>query len=352
MAHVPHTILVTGGAGFIGSNYLLHMVPRYPLVKFVNLDALTYAGNPANLKEVEDAANYMFEHGDVAEPVTVRDVFARHEPDTVVHFAAESHVDRSILAPSAFIRTNVIGTATILDAARDAWKDRADVRLHHISTDEVFGSLGMEGHFTPTTPYAPRSPYAASKAASDHLVRAWGETFKLPYVITNTSNNYGPFQFPEKLIPLVIANAVAGEAIPVYGKGENVRDWLFVKDHCEALEAVLLSGKTGSTYLIGGSEERTNLELVHLILDQVDRELDRPLGSGRKLITFVKDRPGHDFRYALDSSATEEELGWKPRHTLESGLQETVRWYLDNAAWLESVRNESYRTYYAKQYSQ
>ena len=351
MSFSPQSILVTGGAGFIGSNYLLHAVPAYPDAQFVNLDALTYAGNLANLAGIESSDNYHFVRGDVNDASLLEGLFGEFGFDAVVHFAAESHVDRSILDPTAFIQTNVQGTLVLLQAARDAWKgsDR-ECLFHHISTDEVFGSLGADGHFTADTPYAPRSPYAASKASADHLVRAFATTYGLPTVITNTSNNYGPYQFPEKLIPLVIRNAVAGEPIPVYGKGENVRDWLYVEDHVKALDQVLRQSPAGSTWLIGGDQEITNLELVERLLDEVDIQTGKEPGTRRSLIRFVTDRPGHDFRYALDSSPVKDALGWQPEHDLESGLRKTVRWYLDHIQWMESILEGDYLTYYEAQY--
>ena len=345
------TVLVTGGAGFIGSNYLNRLVPKHPDVHFINFDALTYAGNLQNLTSIANKPNYSFEKGDVTDESRVRGVLETHDVDVVVHFAAESHVDRSISDPGNFVRTNVDGTLVLLHEANRFWTQRRKMGFfHHVSTDEVFGSLGAKGHFTPTSPYAPRSPYAASKAAADHLVRAFGTTYGLPYVITNTSNNYGPYQFPEKLIPLVIKNTVAGNAIPVYGKGDNVRDWLHVEDHCEALEKVLFHGKESATYLIGGSEESSNLELVTTLLDMVDTVLKQPIGKSRQLITFVKDRAGHDFRYAIDSSETQQALNWKPKHTLQTGLLETVQWYLSHEDWLRDVVDESYLSYYQRQY--
>ncbi len=339
------SVLVTGGAGFIGSNFLLALVPRHPEVRFVNLDLLSYAGNLLNLRAVEDAPNYTFVRGDIADAGLVRRLFGEHRFDTVVHFAAESHVDRSILDPLAFVRTNVVGTATLLEAARQAWGRRTDVRFHHVSTDEVFGALGDEGTFDEATPYDPRSPYSASKAGSDHLVRAYHHTYGLPVTLSNCSNNYGPFQFPEKLVPLVIRNAAAGEPLPVYGRGENVRDWLHVSDHVEALGLILRAGTPGETYAVGGRAERRNLEVVETIADRVDERLGRAPGTGRALITFVADRPGHDWRYAMDPAKLER-LGWQPAHAFEDGLRETVAWYLDNADWLEAVADDSYRTAY------
>lgn len=356
------TVLVTGGAGFIGSNYLNRLVPNHPAVHFVNFDALTYAGNLHNLTAIANLPNYSFEKGDITDEARVRHVIESHNVDVIVHFAAESHVDRSISDPGNFVRTNVDGTLVLLQEAHRFWSQRITSDqdgitgnttkgfFHHVSTDEVFGSLGPEGHFTPSSPYAPRSPYAASKAAADHLVRAFGTTYGLPYVITNTSNNYGPYQFPEKLIPLVIQNATQGKPIPVYGKGDNVRDWLHVEDHCEALEKVLFYGGEGETYLIGGSQESSNLDLVTTLLDLVDQERGHTIGTSRNLITFVKDRAGHDFRYAIDSSVTQKNLNWAPKHTLETGLLDTVRWYVRHEEWLRGVVDETYLSYYQQQY--
>ena len=353
--HSPSAVLVTGGAGFIGSNYLHRVVPRYPETRFVNLDALTYAGNPMNLKALESADNYRFVRGSIEEADMVQELFDEEEFTSVVHFAAESHVDRSIMEPLAFVRTNVLGTCVLLEAARKAWDDRQEhpgrYRFLHVSTDEVFGSLGEDGAFSESTPYDPRSPYSASKASSDHFVRAYAHTYDLPAVITNCSNNYGPYQFPEKLIPLVIVKAIQQEPIPIYGKGENIRDWLFVEDHCEAIDRVLQEGADGSTYTIGGEAERTNLELVRLLLRYVDEALGRTEGSSEELITFVKDRPGHDFRYAMDFSHLHDDLGWAPRHSLKEGLEKTVEWYLSHRDWLEAVMDDTYREYYSKQYA-
>ncbi len=347
-------MLVTGGAGFIGSNFLLRMVPRYPKVRFVNLDSLTYAGNLMNLAPIEKAENYLFAHGDVSDRDMVRNLFREHAFSTVVHFAAESHVDRSVQAPLSFVRTNVLGTATLLEEARAAWNpdefQTGRYRFHHVSTDEVYGSLGPEGLFSETTPYDPRSPYSASKASADHFARAWGQTYGLPVVVSNCSNNYGPRQFPEKLVPLVIVRAMNENEIPIYGKGENIRDWLFVEDHCEALETILLSGADGETYGVGGEACRTNLEIVHMVLDRVDRALNRPEGASRALVSFVKDRPGHDYRYAMDTSKVRGELGWRPRHDLLQGIDTTIAWYLENKEWLQAVLDESWRTWYNEQY--
>lgn len=348
----PRVVLVTGGAGFIGSNYLLRQVPLYPQTEWVNLDALTYAGNLANLADIEGASNHRFVRGDIADRDTVMSLFEEHGFDTVVHFAAESHVDRSILDPLAFVRANALGTATLLDAARRSWSDRDDCRFHHVSTDEVFGSLGPEGRFNETTAYDPRSPYSASKAAGDHLVRAYAHTYGLPVVISNCSNNYGPYQFPEKLIPLVIQNAVEGKSIPVYGSGENVRDWIYVVDHCSALDLILRRGRRGETYLVGGEAERSNIEIVRMLVSFVDEALGRERGTSERLIGFVKDRPGHDFRYAIDCSRVKSEIGWSPEHTLEDGLKATVAWYLSHRDWVEGVLDQSYRDYYRTQYSE
>jgi dTDP-glucose 4,6-dehydratase len=349
------SVLVTGGAGFIGANFLLRMVPKHPATRFVCLDRLTYAGNAMNLRAIEGAANFHFVQGDICDTALLGDLFDEHGFTSVVHFAAESHVDRSIDAPLAFARSNVEGTVALLEAARQAWPEDAAsagdrYRFVHISTDEVFGSLGDSGQFDEATPYDPRSPYSASKAAADHFARAYFHTYGLPVVLTNGSNNYGPFQFPEKLIPLVISNALNGRAIPVYGTGENVRDWLYVADHCAALEAVLRRGTPGETYLVGGDSEARNIDLVKRLCDLVDAAEDRPEGSARELITFVEDRPGHDYRYAIDFSKLRREIGWAPEHDLEEGLRATVDWYLRRADWLEAVRDDSYRDYYARQY--
>lgn len=351
MPHSPTSILVTGGAGFIGSNFLLRTVPRYQDVRFVNLDLLTYAGNLLNLKAIEGAKNYSFVHGDIADESLVTRLFVEHAFSTVVHFAAESHVDRSIIDPLAFVRTNVVGTATLLDAARRAWEGgERDTRFYHVSTDEVFGELGDTGAFSETTPYDPHSPYSASKAGSDHLVRAYHDTYGLPVVISNCSNNYGPFQFPEKLVPLMIVKAAAGEPLPIYGEGANVRDWLHVEDHAGAIDLILREGRDGKTYCVGGRAERNNRAVVEAICDLVDEVLGRRPGTSREQITFVTDRPGHDFRYAIDPSKLENELGWSQAHTFGQGMRETVEWYLSNHEWLVSVMDGSYRAYLAEQY--
>ncbi|TPE51470.1 dTDP-glucose 4,6-dehydratase [Amaricoccus solimangrovi] len=338
-------LLVTGGAGFIGSAVVRRAIAAGHAV--VNVDALTYAANPANLDAVASNGRYAFEHVDIRDRAALDRVFAAHEPDAVMHLAAESHVDRSIDGPAAFIDTNITGTYTLLEAARSYWggsRDRAgrDFRFHHISTDEVFGTLGETGKFTETTPYAPNSPYSASKAASDHLARAWGETYGLPVVLSNCSNNYGPYHFPEKLIPVVILNALAGREIPVYGQGINVRDWLYVEDHAEALLTVVTKGRIGESYNIGGDAEATNIEIVRRICALMD-EMD-PAGAPReRLITFVKDRPGHDLRYAIDASKIRAELGWRPSVTLDEGLKRTVAWYLENRPWWQAIQERGYK---------
>ena len=341
------TWLVTGGAGFIGGNFVLEAVARGERV--VNLDALTYAGNRDTLASLEGNPEHVFVHGDIGDRALVARLLAEHRPDAVVNFAAESHVDRSIDGPAAFVQTNVVGTLALLEAVRDYWKGlegaaRDAFRFLHVSTDEVYGSLGETGLFTETTPYAPNSPYSASKAASDHLVRAFHHTYGLPVLTTNCSNNYGPYQFPEKLIPLVIAKALAGEPLPVYGDGLNVRDWLFVTDHCAAIRRVLEDGRVGETYNVGGDAERTNLVVVKTICALLDQR--RPLADGRareSLITYVKDRPGHDRRYAIDASRVQGELGWQPTVTFEQGMARTVDWYLDNQPWVQRVLDGSYQ---------
>lgn len=332
-------ILVTGGAGFIGSAVVRRAIADGHQV--VNLDALTYAACLDNVAKVADHPGYCFEHADICDREALERVFSTHQPDAVMHLAAESHVDRSIDGPGTFIETNITGTFNLLEAARKFWIAQgrpASFRFHHISTDEVFGSLGSTGQFTETTPYDPRSPYSASKAASDHLVRAWAETYGLPIVVTNCSNNYGPFHFPEKLIPVVILNALAGNPIPIYGDGSNVRDWLYVEDHAEALLLVLAKGETGRSYNIGGENERSNLELVQTICAILDQERPRD-GSYADLITFVTDRPGHDARYAIDPTRIRKELGWRPSVTVEEGLGKTVRWYLENENWWRALQN-------------
>jgi dTDP-glucose 4,6-dehydratase len=336
------TVLVTGGAGFIGANFLDLLVPREPSVRFVNVDALTYAANLSSLTAIEDAKNYVFERVDIGEEEAVDEVFRRYEPDLVVHFAAESHVDRSIHGPRAFIRTNVQGTLNLLEATR-ASKKADRVVFHHVSTDEVYGSLGETGSFNEETRYDPSSPYSASKAASDHLVRSWARTFGLQIKITNCSNNYGPFQFPEKLIPLTILNLIDRKPLPVYGRGANVRDWLYVTDHCEAIWRVLEKGRIGETYNIGGNNERRNLDVVKLICRAFAEETGASAAELEALIEFVPDRPGHDLRYAIDGSKIRRECGWQPAETFESGLRKTIRWYLANEAWVDGVRTGAYR---------
>jgi dTDP-glucose 4,6-dehydratase len=348
---LSETVLVTGGAGFIGSNWLRKMVPSFPNRMFVNVDSLTYAGNLSSLDLIHDAPNYRFERVDIRCRDLVDHLWKKHTPDTVVHFAAESHVDRSISGPTDFVETNVVGTLNLLEAFRLGIGSANGNRFHHISTDEVYGSLGSEGKFTEETRYDPSSPYSASKAASDHLVRAYGRTYGLNVTITNCSNNYGPLQFPEKLIPLMILNAVEGKPLPVYGAGTNVRDWLYVTDHCDAIQAVLERGKPGETYNVGGNSERTNLEVVQAICQIVADETGRSYDEMSGLITYVKDRPGHDFRYAIDASKIRDELGWVPLESFETGLRKTVRWYLENTAWVESVRSGEYRRWIEQNYT-
>lgn len=341
------TWLVTGGAGFIGGNFVLRAVAQG--VKVVNLDALTYAGNLDTLASIKDSPLHVFAHGDIGDRSLVTRLLAEHTPDAVVNFAAESHVDRSIDGPGAFIQTNVVGTLGLLESVRDYWKSldverRESFRFLHVSTDEVYGSLGDTGQFTETTPYAPNSPYSASKAASDHLVRAFHHTYGLPVLTTNCSNNYGPYHFPEKLIPLIIARALAGEPLPVYGDGKNVRDWLFVGDHCNAIRTVLQKGRVGETYNVGGNAEKQNIDVVHTICALLDARVPRGDGQPRSSqITFVTDRPGHDRRYAIDASKLRDELGWEPEHTFEQGIGETVDWYLSNQDWVRRVLDGSYR---------
>jgi dTDP-glucose 4,6-dehydratase len=346
------TILITGGAGFIGSHVVRLFVQKYPTYKIFNLDALTYAGNLENLKDVEDAPNYTFVKGDITDEEFVNTFFNRHKFDSVIHLAAESHVDRSIEDPLAFVKTNVIGTMILLNAFKNLWKDDfSDKLFYHISTDEVYGSLGSTGLFTETTSYDPNSPYSASKASSDHFVRAYGETYNLPYVITNCSNNYGQNQFPEKLIPLFINNIINEKPLPVYGDGNYTRDWLYVLDHAIAIDLVFHKGKHKETYNIGGFNEWKNIDLVKLLCKQMDSKLNRTQGSSEKLITYVKDRPGHDLRYAIDASKINQELGWEPSVTFEEGLKITIDWYLENSTWLKSVTSGEYQSYYNKQYS-
>lgn len=344
-------VLVTGGAGFIGANFLRLLVPRHPEHRFVNADALTYAANPKSLAPIDDAPNYAFERVDITDADAVDRLFAKHGPTVVVHFAAESHVDRSILGPKQFLRTNFEGTFNLLEAARKHWGQATEGQVfHHVSTDEVYGSLGAEGLFTEQTAYDPSSPYSASKAASDHLVRAWHRTYGLPIKITNCSNNYGPLQFPEKLIPLMILNATLRRPLPIYGEGLNVRDWLYVSDHCDAIWKVVLEGAVGATYNIGGHNEKTNIEVVDALCRLVAEETGADPAELLELKTFVKDRPGHDLRYAIDASAIERDLGWTPKETFESGLRKTVRWYLDNEGWVQDVRSGDYKKWIEANY--
>lgn len=347
-----HSILITGGAGFIGSNLLHYMLAKYPHYRFVTLDALTYAGNLGNIQSLLDLPNHHFEKGDVCDVALIERLFDEYHFDGVIHLAAESHVDRSIQDPIAFARTNVLGTLTLLNVARTRWAGSTEgKRFYHVSTDEVYGSLELGGgFFTETTKYDPRSPYSASKASSDHFVRAYAHTYGLPVVISNCSNNYGAYQFPEKLIPLFINNIVEGKALPVYGKGENVRDWLYVEDHCRAIDLIYHKGKDGETYNIGGFNEWRNIDLIHLLIKTVDEALGRPEGHSLPLITYVQDRQGHDLRYAIDSTKLKEELGWEPSLQFAEGLAKTVRWYLDNKEWLRELTSGEYQKYYEEMY--
>jgi dTDP-glucose 4,6-dehydratase len=343
-------ILITGGAGFIGSHVVRLFVQKYPACEIVNLDSLTYAGNLENLKDVEHSPNYSFVKGDITDETFIDQLFEKGSFDAVIHLAAESHVDRSIMDPLSFVKTNVLGTAVLLNAARKHWKDMSGKLFYHVSTDEVYGSLGESGFFTETTPYDPHSPYSASKASSDHLVKAYFDTYGLPVVISNCSNNYGSHQFPEKLLPLMINNIVHSKPLPVYGKGDNVRDWLWVEDHARAIDVIFHKGKLGETYNIGGFNEWKNLDIVHLLCSIMDKKLNRAEGESAKLITFVKDRAGHDKRYAIDATKLNKELGWVPSLQFEEGLDKTIDWYLANGEWIERVTSGAYKEYYNHQY--
>jgi dTDP-glucose 4,6-dehydratase len=345
------TILITGGAGFIGSHVVRLFVRKYAGYRILNLDKLTYAGNLENLKDIEGSPNYGFIRADITDKAAITEIFAKYPVDGVIHLAAESHVDRSISGPDEFIYTNIVGTVNLLNAARNAWKEAPEgKRFYHISTDEVYGSLGDTGHFTEQTAYDPRSPYSASKASSDHLVRAFYHTYGIPVVLSNCSNNYGPYQFPEKLIPLAIHNLRHNKPVPVYGTGENVRDWLYVEDHAAAIDLIFHRGRTGETFNIGGSNEWRNIDLIRLLCRLMDRMLGRKEGTSEQLITFVKDRAGHDLRYAIDSSKLQTELGWNPSVTFEEGMKRTVDWYLSNEDWLEHLTSGEYQKYYEQQY--
>jgi dTDP-glucose 4,6-dehydratase len=352
---MKRTIIITGGAGFIGSHVVRLFVQKYPHYKIINLDALTYAGNLENLKDIEDRQNYFFEKANILNTEDLQRIFNLHKPDAIIHLAAESHVDRSITSPLDFVYTNVIGTVNLLNIARQCWQQSATgfdgKRFYHVSTDEVYGALGSTGFFTEETKYDPHSPYSASKASSDHFVRAYADTYDLPTVISNCSNNYGPNHFPEKLIPLFINNVISKKPLPVYGDGLYTRDWLFVKDHAIAIDRVFHDGTSHATYNIGGFNEWTNIDLVKLLCKLMDEKLGNPPGTSDQLITYVKDRPGHDRRYAIDASKISKELGWKPSVTFEEGLQLTIDWYFDNGDWLKHVTSGDYKSYYEQQYS-
>ena len=343
-------ILITGGAGFIGCHVVRLFVNNYPGYSIYNLDALTYAGNLENLKDVEHAPNYHFIKGDITDESFINQLFDEHQFDAVIHLAAESHVDRSILDPLSFVKTNVLGTAVLLNAAKSSWSNFEGKLFYHVSTDEVYGSLGETGFFTEETPYDPRSPYSASKASSDHFVSAYHHTYQMPVVISNCSNNYGSFHFPEKLLPLMINNIIHSKPLPVYGKGDNVRDWLWVEDHARAIDVIFHKGRVGETYNIGGFNEWKNLDIVHLLCEIMDEKLGREKGESAKLITFVKDRAGHDKRYAIDATKLNKELGWEPSLQFKEGLDKTIDWYLSNSEWIANVTSGSYKQYYDQQY--
>lgn len=358
------TIFITGGAGFIGSHVIRRFVINYPNYKIVNIDSLTYAGNLENLKDIEDQSSYKFEKIDITNETELEEIWKKYFPDAVIHLAAESHVDRSITDPSAFIKTNVMGTANLLNLAKKYWKlnpehthgcfpskESVSNLFYHVSTDEVYGALGEEGFFFEDTSYDPKSPYSASKASSDHFVRAYGNTYGLPFVVSNCSNNYGPNHFPEKLIPLCILNILNEKSLPIYGDGKYTRDWLYVEDHAAAIDCVFHKGKLGDTYNIGGWNEWRNIDLIHELIKQMDSKLGREEGYSKKLITFVKDRPGHDRRYAIDATKLDKELGWKPSLTFQEGLSKTIDWYLENKEWLKNLDSQEYKNYYSKQYA-
>ena len=351
MKQYKKNIMITGGAGFIGSHVVRRFVTNYPDYRIINVDKLTYAGNLENLIDIEHKDNYVFEKADVLDKKSVTDLFLKYAITDVIHLAAESHVDRSIEGPMEFVLTNVVGTVTLLEAAKDAWTDKNDHVFHHVSTDEVFGSLESEGFFTENTPYDPRSPYSASKASSDHFVRAYFHTFQLPVKMSNCSNNYGSHHFPEKLIPLMINNILNEKPLPIYGNGLNIRDWLWVEDHASAIDAVFHKGKIGESYNIGGLNEWTNIDLVMFLCQLMDQKLGRAEGSSAKLITYIKDRAGHDQRYAIDASKISNELGWTPSINFEDGLSKTIDWYLANKEWIEKVTSGSYQNYYDQQYN-